>query len=522
MAERSHLPARVTLTGRMSFLFAGAAGTLLPLALAPFDLPLLDLVSVAVLYALVSRSPPAKAALLGWCYGVGKYGLGASWIYVSIHDYGNASPALAGALVGLFVAAMALFPSAMTAAYASMRERADTARRPVLDALAFVACYVGLEWLLTWVLTGFPWLYLGYAHLEDPLRHWAPIAGVLSVSLAAAISAVAVVLALRAASTRQRAVAVLIALLPWAAGAALGTLRFYERGDSGRVALVQGNISQDLKWLSENAQPILDTYRHLSAGHWRTDLVIWPEAAVTLFEHQAGDFLEEMAARARAGGSALGLGLPALEVGPDRSVAFLNTAQVVGKGHGRYVKCRLVPFGEYVPLEGLLRGFIDFFDLPMSRAAAGAAVQPLLVANGRRLAMAICYEVVYPELLRRSAADADLLVTISNDAWFGASIGPHQHLQMARMRALENGRWLLRATNNGITAIVDAEGRVTDRLPQFEAGVLEGEFVVARGLTPFTRLGPGPVLALLAALLLAPWLDRGRARRQRVRGTQRV
>lgn len=518
------------------FALAVVAGLALPLSLAPFDWPLLDFVSVALLFVLVREANAARAAWLGWCFGLGKYGLGASWVYVSIHDYGHATPLLAGALVALFVALLALFPALMTASYASLAragrslwERAPARGLPnaapgsgagarshngatLVDALTFAACWVLLDWALTWVLTGFPWLYAGYAHLGDPLRHLAPVGGVLLVSLAVAVSATSLVALVLERRGAVRVLAAVFAMLPWLAGAVFGRIEWVTPGPGGRVTLVQGNIPQDLKWLGTHTDEILDTYRRLSRDRFDTDLVVWPEAAVVEFEHRAGPYLREMDGRARAGGAALVLGIPALERLPDGGVGFLNTVQVVGLGEGRYVKRRLVPFGEYVPLEGLLRGAIEFFDLPMSHAVSGAWHQPLLVAKDWKLATAICYEIVYPDLVRASAADADVIVTLSNDAWFGASIGPHQHLQMVRMRALENGRYVLRATNNGITAIVDADGRVTAELPQFEEGVLEGRFEVPRGRPPFVRLGEWPVLVLAAALLLLPLLKRGQAR----------
>jgi apolipoprotein N-acyltransferase len=176
-----------------------------------------------------------------------------------------------------------------------------------------------------------------------------------------------------------------------------------------------------------------------------------------------------------------------------------------------YTKRRLVPFGEYVPLEGLLRGLIGFFDLPMSHTEPGAPVQPLLRVGEAKIAMAICYEVVYPDLVREQARDANLLATVSNDTWFGASIGPLQHLQMARMRALELGRFMLRATNNGVTAVIDARGRVVAQLPQFAPGVLRGQVWLMAGDTPYARFGDVPVLALLAGLLAAGWRGRRRS-----------
>ena len=323
---------------------------------------------------------------------------------------------------------------------------------------------MALEWALTWVLTGFPWLFLGYAHLDDPLRHYAPVGGVLLVSLVAALSAaIAVAPLARDATRRSLLVGAALALVPWLIGAVLGQARWVAPGVAGRVALVQGNVAQDVKWRPESVMPILERYRTLSQPYWQRDLVIWPEAAVTLFEQEATPFIEEMARRANETGAALLFGVPGYERLPGGDVTFRNMAVVVGNGSGHYIKRRLVPFGEYVPLERLLRGLIEFFDLPMSHAGSGPLQQPLLKAGRWRVATAICYEIVYADLVRRDAREADVIVTISNDSWFGRSIGPHQHLQMARMRALENGRYVLRATNNGITAIIAPSGAVAAR-----------------------------------------------------------
>ena len=477
-----------------TFWLALIAGAALPLALAPFDLWPLSLVSVAVLFRVLDDARPARAAFLGWAFGVGKYGVGASWIYVSIHDYGPAPMWLAGTLVAVFVMALAWFPAAFTFCYA----RFIRGRNSWVNALGFSACWVALEWTLTWFLTGFPWLYLGYAQLDNPLRHWAPVGGVLLVSFVAALSATIAVAGIARAATGMRlAIGVVVALVPWLAGIGLGYQHWVEPTAEGRVALVQGNIAQNVKWRPETVAPILDRYRTLSAPYWQRDLVIWPEAAVTLFEQDAASFIEEMARHAANGGAALVFGIPGYQRLPDGDIAFRNMAAVVGNGSGRYIKRQLVPFGEYVPLAGLLRGAIEFFDLPMSHAQSGPDEQALLRAGRFKLATAICYEIAYPEQVRRDAVDANVIVTISNDSWFGRSIGPHQHLQMARMRALENGRYLLRATNNGITAIVDSTGTIVARAPQFESTVLDGTFVGMSGTTPYGTAGNVPVLLLI-------------------------
>ena len=478
-----------------AFWLAGFAGAALPFALAPFGLWPLAFVSVAVLFRVLDEVKPSRAMVLGWAFGVGKYGVGASWIYVSIHDYGPAPVWLAASLVAVFVVAMAWFPAAFTFVYA----RWVRGPNRLVNAIGFSACWVALEWILTWFLTGFPWLFLGYAQLDNPLRHWAPVGGVLSVSLVAALSATIAVSAIaRHATRRSVTIAVLAAAVPWIAGAGFGYVRWVEPGTQGTVALVQGDIAQDVKWRPESVAPILERYSTLSDPYWQRSLVIWPEAAITLFEQEASPFIETMALRAKRSGAALVFGVPGYERLPDGTIAFRNMAAVVGNGSGHYIKRRLVPFGEYVPLEGLLRGAIEFFDLPMSHAESGPLSQPLLRAGHWKLATAICYEVVYPDLVRRDASDADVIVTISNDSWFGHSIGPHQHLQMVRMRALENGRYVLRATNNGLTAIVAPTGAVVSQVPQFEPIVLDGTFSGMSGVTPYGVAGDLPVLTTLA------------------------
>ncbi len=480
-------------------LTALGCGALLPLSLAPFGYWPLGLVALAGWFAVL-RSPGVNGALSGWLFGLGKYGVGASWVYVSINVHGNAAPPLAAALVAVFVAGMALFPLANGWLFARLRGAGRWT-----DAFAFAALYSGFEWLLTWFLTGFPWLYAGYAHLDTALGALAPVGGVLLVGFALALGAVMLVLAvdfLRERRPLAAAAAGLLAAAPWLAGLVLDGVRWVQPGETHEVALVQGNVDQRVKWLADSRVPILRTYQALTEPHWGADLIIWPEAALTYLAHQAGEVLEALDARGERSGSALVLGLPALDRLPGGDIVFRNTALALGTGGGSYVKRRLVPFGEYVPLESLLRGAIEFFDLPMSHAESGPWRQPLLELGGHRGIMAICYEVVYPDLVRTQAAEADVLLTISNDAWFGASIGPLQHLEMARMRARENGRWMLRGTNNGVTAIIDERGTVRGRLPQFEAAALRGEYRTMSGSTPFTRLGHGPLLALLAALLV--------------------
>lgn len=476
-------------------LWAVLAGGLLPLGLAPFNLWPLLLISSAALFWMLRSAPTGwQAFARGWCFGVGKYGVGASWIYVSIHVYGPTPAPLAVGLVALFVAGMALFAGA--GGWLFHRLRTGAAGGGWLDAAHFAWAWVAIEWALTWLLTGFPWLFAGYAFIDTPLAGYAPVGGVLAVSLVAVLTA-ALVLSLPAARRGAR-IGLLVAIATiWIVGGLLGAIAWTQRAESRTVTIVQGNLPQETKWTPEGWRAALARYEELSAPAWRSDIVFWPEAAIPALHRHNAERIDAM--RAGAGGD-LVLGATTAAPGAAAgSVVYHNAA--LSTGGGVYRKRRLVPFGEYVPFAGLLRGAIAFFDLPMSHMAAGERRQPLLRAAGLPVAMAICYEVAYPRAVAEQARRAALLATLSNDTWFGASIGPLQHLQIARMRALETGRFLVRATNNGVTAIVDERGAVTARLPQFQAGVLTGEIHATSGATPFARVPFSPAAAALIAWL---------------------
>ena len=480
------------------------SGVLIPLGVAPFSWTLAGLAAPACLFLALEGASPRQALGLAYLSGLGRYGLGVSWVYVSIQQHGGASPALAGALVALFVAFLALLPAAFGALYAALAPRQALGR-----GSAFVLAWLGLEAFLGVFLTGFPWLRLGYTQEASALAGYAPLLGVLGVSLVTSALGVAIAQLLAALWCGPRRAGQVLALLGvgaglWLGGAAAQRASFTESaGPALSVALVQGAVPQQRKWDPAARGEIIARYERLSAPHLGADVLFWPEAALPVFAARAPGLLARLERSLAEAGSALVLGIPDLTPDPAApdTLRFLNTAQVLGAGSGRYVKHHLVPFGEYVPLEGLLRGLITFLDLPMSRALPGPAAQPALVAAGQRWATPICYEVVCPSLVRGLARDATVLATLSNDAWFGDSLGPEQHHQMARFRARELGRPMVRVTNDGVTALINAKGAETARLPRFSPAVLTGEVQPQRGLTPYARFGDGPLWALALGLL---------------------
>jgi len=491
-----------TLTGRgiPGSIIAFLSGCALPVSLAPFEISGISILALFLLLSCLQEVDVKTGAFRAYLFGLGMYGVGVSWIYVSIHEFGGASIPLSVFLVFLFVATMSLFSALQGYLYTRFFRNGYWG-----VVLGFAAAWVAQEWIRTWFLTGFPWLFVGYGFLDTWLTGLAPVLGVLGMSFAAAITAGALYAGLLQpldeGEVSARITSVFLVLLVWVGSWGLSNKHWVHPHEDGTLAvsIVQGNIDQHTKWRRDMVRPILDLYRELSADEWHRDVIIWPEAAITLFRYRAGNFLQEISTQATATDTAVITGIPTRD---KVTGSYRNSAMGLGNGDGVYHKRRLVPFGEYVPLESMLRGLITFFDLPMSHNRPGPEQQDPITIGAWQVSTSICYEVVYGELVRGAVLDPDLLLTISNDTWFGASIGPVQHLQMARMRALENGRYLIRGTNNGITAIVDEQGLVKASLPQFEPGVLRGNVVVMQGQTPYTRWGSTPTLFVCGLILL--------------------
>ncbi len=473
------------------------AGALTPFAIAPFNHEWLGIVTLAVLAHRLAGSE--NKLLHASLFGTALYAVGASWVYISIHEFGNAPTPLALLLTTVFVVFMGLL---FALPFYTMKWIASTKLRLLLG---FPLLWGLSEWLRSWVLTGFPWLYIGYGHFNTPLIGWAPIGGVMLVGLLSAFSSSALCFVIthrqRLATAQQGITAALIGSL-WLAGAALQTVDWtVPAGEPIAVGIVQPNIPLEKKWDPEFRQPSLDILSNLSAPLWdQSDWIIWPEAAVPDLYFNALDFLSDLNGQADAQQNALVTGI----LYDDKAAGlYYNSVIGLGRAEGVYFKQRLVPFGEYVPLDAWLRGLIDFFNLPNSFITAGPQQQAPLHIGDYRLASSICYEIVYPALVAKQAKAADALLTISNDAWFGESIGPLQHFHMARMRAIETGRFVIRGTNNGISAIISPKGDIQQQSEQFVRTTLAGHINPMQGNTPYLLWRNGLFLLLLAGLALS-------------------
>lgn len=493
---------QLSLSGYRGDLLAVAAGVLQTLSLAPLYWWPAGILAAALLFVLLRELNPGRAALRGWYYGCGLFGSGSSWVFISIHYHGGTAMPLALLLTVLFCIGMGLLFTTLPWALCRLSAGASAVRY----ACAFPLFWMFSEWTSTWVLTGFPWLLSGYAHPDTPLAGWAPLGGVQLLGLLIAASGVLTVLLLKS-SPSVRTLAAGLLLLIWGGGALLRGVEWTTAGSNLRVGIVQANIPLDIKWGDpRQLQQALDRYEKMSAPLWeKHELLAWPETALFDWRRESQALLRRMEENADRSGSGLIVGVTQRIAAADGSPRYYNAAVGIGAARGQYHKRRLVPFGEYVPLERWIRGLTPFFDLPLSSFSRGAETQKNLFLNSTSAPVFICYEIAYPQTVARALPAAGLLLTLSEDAWFGRSLAPHQHLGIARMRALETGRELVRATNSGISALVDHRGRIKTRSALFKAQTLSGDITIRRGATPFVRTGLGPLLYLAAAAALLLW-----------------
>jgi len=470
---------------------ATAAGACLPLAFAPFGVSSLAVISPAVLWLLWDRVPARQAAWLGFCWGAGAFLAGTYWLYISIHIFGQAPAPLAIVLMLALVAIMAGYTALLGFLHARAMVRGGWSWFVLLPS-----GWVLMEWLRGWLFSGFPWLSLGYAFSDGWLAAYGPVLGVYGISLAAALLAGAGV-ALIGGGVRERILALTLGAVILGGGVVLAQKNWVAPGEGElRVALIQGAVAQDRKWLPEEREPTKDLYRRLTREVLDRDLIIWPEAAIPAIVHEELDYLEAMRLEATGKGAAIMLGMLERD---SESGRYYNALLVLDDPPGIYRKRHLVPFGEYFPVPEFVRHWMRLMSLPYVDIAAGDATPEPLSVAGLQAAASICYEDAFGAEQRVFLPEADVLINVSNDAWFGDSIAPHQHLQMARMRAIEAGRYLLRATNTGISAVIAPDGRIIDTSPQFETDVLTASIRPYTGSTPFVIIGNGWLLVLVLA-----------------------
>ena len=472
------------------------AGGLTTLAFAPFDLSWLVFLTLALAFYFWNELPAKQAAISAWLFALGLQCSGVSWIYHSLHTHGSAPTFFAVLLIFLLCCYLSLYTA--LAAYTVNRYLPN---KPVLRLMLFYpASWIVFEWLQGYVMTGFAWMQLGYTQIDLSLSGFAPIFGNHAVGGLIAICAGALVLLVtqaRQLNFKFVLSVVLPVVLLWLVGSGLKTVNWTDKaGGAIKVSMIQGNIAQKDKWKSHMKQLTLDRYRDLSLAQQDVDLFVWPETAVPDYSHRAVPYIRQLSLDMKQRDADLLLGIFV----KNEKKRVLNS--VINVNGGVYNKRHLVPLGEYIPLRFLIEFFNKFVKIPMSDIASGEDNQALLTAAGLPLGLSICFEDAFARDVIKDLPEAKLLVNVSNDAWFEDSHEPHQHHAIARMRALETGRYMIRSTNTGITSFIGPHGEVIKQLPQFEIGVLNGEVQPLSGATPFVRWGDWLIVGLCGLLLL--------------------
>lgn len=476
-----------------ALLFSFLSGASLVFAFAPFSLWPITFITVIFWLSQLTEKSPKQAFKLGLSFGFGYFAAGISWVHVSIEKFGG-MPLIASLLLMLLLCSyLALYPALAAWLCAKFTKN----KQVNLYFLPFA--WLVSEYLRSVILTGFPWLSLGYSQIDSPLAALAPIIGEVGISFFIMLLCVAITQFIVHNHRKINLLIITVTVVLTLVSPLLNTVD--KTGETSNVALVQGNIKQELRWDKEAEAAIINGYIETSRALYKNnDLVIWPEAAIPRIEPLAQDYLTELNIQASSAQSSLITGL--INYDPDTR-KFFNRLVVLGKkqkddlngtyyfgNSNHYNKHHLLPIGEFVPFADLLRPIAPFFNLPMSSFSRGDFVQPNLVANGLNLAPLICFEIVFPQQLAANIRPhTDMILTVSNDAWFGASHGPDQHLEIARMRALEFGKPMLRATNNGLTAVINHQGKIIADIPQFSEAVLQTTVELVNGETPYRAWG---------------------------------
>lgn len=471
------------------------SGLLLPLSFSPFHLYPIAIISLSLLFNGWQGINVKLASWRGFLFGVGMFSFGVSWVYIAIHDFGHANILSAILLASILISFLSLYLFILAWIIKSITG-------PLLTHLDIVLllpiAWLGFEWFKSSFLTGFPWLELGIGQIDGPLAGYTPIIGVLGVSWLVTLTAGLLLVAVK---SQQWWIILLIAVI-WAGG---NTLKLYtwtkNKGQTITVSLIQGNIPQDIKWNPNKLFETLNLYKSGTELNWNSDLIIWPENAVPIFYHQAKDnFLDPLFAQAHNKETDILLGIPVVQ---QNNSHYFNSIMTIGTKKSFYHKRHLVPFGDYMPLQWL-RHLIKFFNLPMSNFIPGNNDQILLQAADLDIGISICYEDAFSTEVLMTVPQASLLVNVSNNSWYGNSLAPHQHLQISQNRALETGRPILRATTNGISALINSHGQLIGKTPQFKQAVLAGVIQPRQNTTTYVIYGQTTIF-IIALCILSIW-----------------
>jgi apolipoprotein N-acyltransferase len=479
------------------------AGVVLALSFAPFGLWPLAILMPALLIWMWDGATPRRAAALGFWFNAGTFTVGTYWLYISLRLIGGAPIPLALLLMAGLVAVMGAYHALLGWFVARYLPERGALRWLV----GIPGAWLFIEWWRSWFLSGFGWLALGYAHTDNWLGSLAPLVGQYGLGFLSVLLAGALVALLQGAA-RERRVASACIVLAFAAGFLLRHQEWTRPvGEPLSVAIVQGATPQDEKWIDGNLEKILESYRVLTVQAHGAELIVWPESTIPDLANNHIEFYRDVYQAASAQGSSLIMGtIRGVENDETGEMEYYNSVLSMDRatpGVGWYDKHHLVPFTEFFPVPDFVRSWLRLMELPYSDFNRGKAVQAPLEAAGQYISAGICYEDAYGSTQLPTLRQATLLVNVTNDAWFGRSTARYQHLQISRLRAREAGRPMIRAANDGVSAVIGPRGDLVATAPEYQATVLRAELQPRTGLTPYARSGNWPVVTLALVFLLS-------------------
>jgi apolipoprotein N-acyltransferase len=472
------------------------AGAIMPFSFAPYELFWLQYPLLAFLFISVINQSPKVAFFRGMAFGLGWFVHGVHWVFYSLHYHGGSPVFFAVLVIVLLSLYLSLFPA--LALY--LANRFIKASSLQFFVIVYPFSWMIFDWLRGYFLTGMPWLQIGVAHIDTYLAGFAPVVGGLGIGLLVTI--IAGLLALMFNRKYIKSSVLVIALI-YVCGFLLSLINWTQPlGEPLKVSLIQGNMPQSEKWRRESYAPTLQMYRQLTLDNADSDLVVWPETAVPGFKYRVASYLDDISRQLEGTSTSVLLGVLERD---EKSQRYYNS--VIDLTGQSYKKRHLVPLGEYFPLRSLLGFFAQWVNIPMSNIDSGKLNQPLLNISGQKIGVNICFEDVFDRDVLRDLPEANLLINVSNDAWFEDSIEPWQHHQIARMRAAETGRNFLRITNTGVSSVIGVKGEVLAILPQFKRVVLQYKVQGYSGATPYV-LWSNYLLVVLAICFLVVFYRR--------------
>lgn len=474
------------------------SGALLPLAFSPFDIYSLAFILPAILLFIWKNKSPTQTLWTGWLFGLGFFGTGASWVAISMYRFGNASIPLTILITFLFISFLALFPAMLGYVFGKFSKKLS---EPKKCLLLFPALWVVWECARSVLFTGFPWLLLGYTQLTTPLKGLSPLIGVYGLSLIVTVFSGTLVLLATSQEKKIKIISFVLILgltgLGWIFKNHAWTKPI---GLPIKTSLIQGNIPQEIKWDASYILRTIAVYKNLTLSHLSSTLIVWPEGAMPIYANNANNFIQKLGKIAKNHHSNIIFGVPIQD--NQNQEKYYNGLLLIGDNQGQYLKRHLVPFGEYTPLVSIFKKAMSYFNIPMSAFSAGPKNQTALIVNHIRIAPFICYEIAFPNQVLNAAENSELLMTLSDDSWFGKSIALSQHMQMAQMRSLETGRYQVLSTNTGITVFISPFGKIIKGAPIDQQTVITDNVQPMTGKTPLMMWHYYPVMGIIVLMFL--------------------